>query len=103
MKRYPAAWDGFVVNTTSKTDPRKVTRSVVGGLDKPLLAALFAGMRRGAYGPLDARRVVLRGWSSGAQMVSWLFQVFATGEGRRLFPGVRLAGGVLLSGGSYNW
>ena len=29
-------------------------------------------------GPLDTRRVILRGWSGGAQMVSWLYQLQAS-------------------------
>ena len=80
------------------------------------------------YGPLDARRMFVRGWSGGAQMVSWLVQLFASGYYDTL-PGttdttrvpsprpsdkhtrnvgvagkgnLSIVGGVYLSGGSYN-
>lgn len=69
------------------------------GVDKPFLSQLFAQLVDGSLGPLDPKRTVLRGYSSGAQMISWLFQVL--GENSSFFPGVDVRGGVMLSGGSY--
>ena len=66
--------------------------------DRGFLRALFAAIANGELGALDARRLVLRGWSAGAALVSWLFQVERT-EG--LPAGVAVKGGILLSGGSY--
>lgn len=71
-----------------------------GGADKPFLRHLFAMMVGGELGPLDSSRVSIRGYSSGAQMASWLMEVFAV-NGSRYFPGVTLRGAVLLSGGTY--
>ena len=72
-----------------------------GGQDRPFLTALFEKMGSGGLAEgavLDTSRVVIRGWSMGAAMVSWLFEVVATGG---LPTGVGIAGGVMLSGGSY--
>ena len=72
------------------------------GEDRPFLGAVFAAMRSGEISgtgvALDTRNMVVRGWSMGAAMVSWLFQASATGL---LDPTVRFAGGIMLSGGSY--
>ena len=67
--------------------------------DRPFLTKLFTQMKAGAYGPLDISRTIIRGWSSGAQMVSWLSQAFATNG--TLVPGMVMRGGVMFSGGSY--
>jgi hypothetical protein len=69
------------------------------GEDKAYLTGLFAMLEKGDLGPLDPTKVALRGWSGGAQMVSWLFQVIATTP--TTFPGVTIKAGVMLSGGSY--
>lgn len=71
-----------------------------GGRDRVWLPKFFEQMQSGAFGPLDASKLVLHGWSGGAQMVSWMIQILAT-SGPQLFPGVTLKGGVMLSGGSY--
>ena len=86
---FPEAWAGYAAG--SKT---------VGGVDRLYLPGLFAQLKSGAMGPLDVGNTVLRGWSSGAHMVSWLYQVFAV-NGTTLFPGVTIKGGVMLSGASY--
>eukprot|EP01065_Artemidia_motanka_P035289 TRINITY_DN43203_c0_g1_i1.p1 TRINITY_DN43203_c0_g1~~TRINITY_DN43203_c0_g1_i1.p1 ORF type:complete len:397 (+),score=126.30 TRINITY_DN43203_c0_g1_i1:75-1265(+) len=67
------------------------------GTDRLLLAELSRMMKSGELGPLDASRVVFRGWSGGAAMVSWTAQLAATGQ-----LGFTMKGGVHLSGGSYN-
>ena len=78
----------------------KSTCALQAGPDHIFLPKLFARMHSGAMGPLDTRNLILRGWSGGAQMVSWLFEVFAWRNGT--FPSyVRPVGGVMLSGGSY--
>jgi hypothetical protein len=56
-------------------------------------------MKAGKHGKLDIGRTIIRGWSGGAQMVSWLSQVFATNG--TLVEGMVMKGGVMLSGGSY--
>ena len=43
----------------------------------------------GAFGPIDLSKTVVRGWSGGAQMVSWMVQVMAEQPG--VFPGVTMA------------
>lgn len=47
---------------------------------------------------LDRSRVVIRGYSGGAQMVSWLIEKWVE---RNLTESVNILGGVFLSGGSY--
>jgi hypothetical protein len=69
------------------------------GQDQAYLGNLFGMMTKGTLGPLDPSKVVLRGWSGGAQMVSWVFQALATTP--TLFPGVTIKAGVMMSGGSY--
>ena len=56
-----------------------------GRYDKPYFAALFAGMAEGSFGGLgkgvlNPHRLVVAGYSVGAQMVSWFFQLQATGQ-----------------------
>ena len=46
-----------------------------GGGDQALFGALFPMLAAGKMGRLDLHRTVIRGWSGGAQMVSWLMQV----------------------------
>jgi len=74
-----------------------------GGVDKPFLKALFTHLQTGARGQLDLARLTIRGYSSGAQMISWLFEVFANPIYSKAFvpKGVVLKGGVMFSGGSY--
>ena len=87
----PAWWAGF----NSTKDGR-----LYGGRDRIFLPALLAEIAAGSFGPIDVNRTFFHGWSGGAQMVSQLFEVFAR-NGTQEFPGVRLAGGVMVSGGSY--
>eukprot|EP01062_Namystynia_karyoxenos_P029294 TRINITY_DN2202_c0_g3_i1.p1 TRINITY_DN2202_c0_g3~~TRINITY_DN2202_c0_g3_i1.p1 ORF type:complete len:438 (+),score=130.86 TRINITY_DN2202_c0_g3_i1:87-1316(+) len=68
------------------------------GTDRLLLPEMVRRMRAGDFGPLDPDRVVFRGWSGGAAMVSWVVQLLASGQ----LSGVTMRGGVFLSGGSYN-
>jgi len=49
-------------------------------------------------GMLDKSKVVIRGFSGGAQMVSWLIEKWAAGN---LTQGMNIKGGVFLSGGTY--
>jgi hypothetical protein len=73
------------------------------GVDRPYLSALFAHLKTGAKGPLNLQKITVRGYSSGAQMVSWLFEVQANPRytWNKEFPGVTSRGGVLMSGGTY--
>jgi hypothetical protein len=78
------------------------------GDDQPFFTHLFAMIVAGELGHLDASRLVVRGWSGGAHMVSWLIQVFFSKKAPMIsssaadWPGVTLRGGVMLSGGSYS-
>jgi hypothetical protein len=87
------------------------------GLDQPFLRKLFAAIRNGSYpapsrgnggaastahgggsAPLfNADRVIPLGWSAGAQMVSWMIELTASGR----FPEAKLTAGIFLSGGSH--
>ena len=69
------------------------------GNDTAFLAKTFGMLAAGAFGALDPRRVVLRGWSGGAQMVSWMYETIARNG---TFPQIAVVGGVMLSGGSYD-
>lgn len=69
------------------------------GKDAAYLPGFFKSMVAGDFGPVNPAKVVLRGWSGGAQMVSWLVEQMARDS--TLFPGVTLAAGIMLSGGSY--
>jgi hypothetical protein len=68
------------------------------GRDRPFLKKMLAQMTAGAFGPLDLSKVIFRGFSGGAQMVSWVIQQIAVGD----ITGVGMSGGIFLSGGSYN-
>ena len=70
------------------------------GVDKPFLSKVFQMIAAGEMGKLDKDRVVIRGWSGGAQMVSWLMQVIATNK--TFGDTMTMRGGVMMSGGSYN-
>ena len=87
--------ESLILSDSGIGDSLKRT-SATYGLIVPASVTVYAGA--GRFGTLDTQRVVPRGWSGGAAMVSWLFQVAAT-EG--LAANVSLAGGVMLSGGSY--
>ena len=74
------------------------------GKDKPFLTKLFAQMQSGEYaglgrGVLNVHRLSVSGYSVGAQMVSWLIQLQATGELRSM--GATLRAGAMFGGGSY--
>ena len=70
-----------------------------GGVDHPFMAEVFTQMKAGKMGKLNTDAVVIRGWSGGAQMVSWLSQVIAS---NKTFDGIMtMKGGVMMSGGSY--
>ena len=69
-------------------------------MDKPFLSKVFQMIAAGEMGKLDKDRVVIRGWSGGAQMVSWLMQVIATNK--TFGDTMTMKGGVMMSGGSYN-
>eukprot|EP00039_Didymoeca_costata_P023482 m.7294 g.7294 ORF g.7294 m.7294 type:complete len:432 (-) comp3682_c0_seq1:173-1468(-) len=68
------------------------------GNDKPWLQKVFSMLAAGNFGKLDPKSIFVRGWSGGAQMVSWLFNMAPTG----VFPDVEFIGGVFLAGGSHN-
>ena len=72
---------------------------MIGGVDKAFIAATFDKVKAGAFGKLDPQKVILRGWSGGAQMVSWMFQVLASDK--TYLPDIKVIAGVMLSGGSY--
>eukprot|EP00041_Stephanoeca_diplocostata_P015549 m.297127 g.297127 ORF g.297127 m.297127 type:complete len:469 (+) comp20075_c1_seq9:150-1556(+) len=67
------------------------------GSDKPFLYKVFEMLKNGDLGNLDASNVVVRGWSGGAQMVSWMFQLAAV----RQIPHITIKAGMFLAGGSY--
>ena len=97
-----ALFDLIQVNPANDDDWDADPDSWAAGEDQPFLGAVFAAMRSGEISGtgvvLDTRNMVVRGWSMGAAMVSWLFQASATGL---LDPAVQFAGGIMLSGGSY--
>jgi hypothetical protein len=69
------------------------------GLDRPFYTELLRRLRAGDLGPLDAQRLVFRGYSAGAQMISWLAELYAQGDAA--VSGTTMVGGVLISGGTY--
>ena len=87
------SWDAFGMAWAGYTDHGQPA----GGVDKPYLTELHSQIEAGTFGRLDASKIVVRGWSSGAQMVSWLVQVMAVDSS---FP-LKMTAGVMLSGGSY--
>ena len=75
-----------------------------GGLDKPFLFKLLSEIKAGAYGGLgtgvlNVDKLIPAGYSVGAQMVSWLIQVHASGQ---MKPYGEVVAGVMFAGGSYN-
>lgn len=72
-----------------------------GGVDEPFLTKVFTMMKAGLFGKLDTTNVVMRGWSGGAQMVSWIAQVRATNSSSPFTQSFEMKGGVMMSGGSY--
>ena len=73
------------------------------GLDQPFFSALFGSIQNGTYGSLPAGslntgQLFFSGFSDGAQMTSWLIELQAR---QQLPAGVKLAAGVLISGGSH--
>jgi hypothetical protein len=71
------------------------------GVDEPFLTKVFKMMKAGEFGKLDTDNVVVRGWSGGAQMVSWISQVRATNTTSEFTQSFKMKGGVMMSGGSY--
>ena len=75
--------------------------------DPPFFAALTDAMHGkglqidGPAGPalrsLNPHKLIFRGWSGSAHMVSWLIQAVAT----RQLTGIGIAAGLMFSGGSY--
>eukprot|EP01047_Picozoa_sp_COSAG01_P042042 COSAG01_NODE_3648_length_5827_cov_4.766934_5_plen_349_part_00 len=90
---FPDTWDW--------DDP---ARPLGSGLDQPFLASLFEAMRDGSYGRLggqrlfDPARTIASGYSSGAQMASWMLELQARGG---LPEGVRVVAAAMISGGSH--
>ena len=76
-----------------------------GGLDQPYFAVLFEMMKNGSYanlgaGVLDVSKLIVSGYSSGAQMASWMINL----QGHSALPsGVNIAAAVMYSGGSRNF
>jgi hypothetical protein len=68
MDSDPKSWAGFQYNISG-------AQHTWGGADKPWYQELFSRMVKGAFGPINTKRVMFRGWSAGAQFVSWMFQV----------------------------
>jgi hypothetical protein len=73
------------------------------GPDHATFESIFGMLKAGTMGHFDLSRIVFHGWSSGAQMVSWMAQLEGTGELAKLGggAGAKMAGGVYISGGSY--
>ena len=69
------------------------------GADQPVLRNVFARMRDGDFGHLDCAATAIKGWSSGAQLVSWLIEQQASNTSPPL--GVVIKSAVMISGGSY--
>ena len=83
-----------------------------GGYDPPFFAALVDAMNGrphrsgllpligGAAGPmlssLNPNKIICRGWSGSAHMVSWLIQAVATKQ----LTGIGIAAGLMFSGGA---
>ena len=70
------------------------------GADPPFFKRLTAEMssKTGVFGgQLDPSRVAFHGWSGSAQMVSYTFQLAASGQ----VPGLGVKAGVMMSGGSH--
>jgi hypothetical protein len=76
------------------------------GVDRPFLRDLLSAVGDGSFPAggrfrpgrlLDPSRVVVAGYSVGAQMASWMIQVTSAG----LFPFLNISGAVMLSGGSH--
>ena len=75
------------------------------GDDRPFLRTLFKQMHSGEYGDLgpgvlNPHRLSVSGYSVGAQMVSWLIQVQATGE-MQSYLNATLKAGAMFAGGTY--
>eukprot|EP01052_Picozoa_sp_SAG31_P016486 SAG31_NODE_1094_length_9945_cov_3.834349_6_plen_346_part_00 len=72
------------------------------GPDAVVFELLLGRMKRGELGHLDLSQIFFRGWSGGAQMVSWMVQLQAIGALAALGKSnARMVGGVYTSGGSY--
>ena len=86
---------------------RWLTSAVCIADDPPFFAALTDAMHGkglqidGPAGPalrsLNPHKLIFRGWSGSAHMVSWLIQAVAT----RQLTGIGIAAGLMFSGGSY--
>jgi hypothetical protein len=72
------------------------------GPDAVVFHKVFGQMKSGGFGPLDTSKIIFRGWSGGAQMVSWFVQLHMTGKLAQLgSSSAKMIGGVYTSGGSY--
>ena len=90
----PASDDGWVAYDSDPSGgPVWATSS-----DKPFLTKAFSMLKSGALGPLNADRVVLRGWSGGAQMVSWMINIWMLGQ----LPDISIKAGMFLAVGSHD-
>mmetsp|Transcript_10561 Transcript_10561/g.27138 ORF Transcript_10561/g.27138 Transcript_10561/m.27138 type:complete len:437 (+) Transcript_10561:32-1342(+) len=91
----PSSDDGWVAYGTDPTGGVVWDTST----DKPFVTKVLSMLTAGNLGKLDADQVALRGWSGGAQMVSWMLQLDATGA----LPGeITIVAGMFLAGGSYD-
>jgi hypothetical protein len=72
-----------------------------GGYDPPFFAAFEAAIGNpsstSALRVLNPRQIIVHGWSGGAQMVSWVIQLYASG----LLGRLRIVGGIMSAGGTY--
>lgn len=78
------------------------------GLDKPFMRKLLTEIHSGQYaglgkGVLDLGKLMVWGYSTGAQMVSWMMQLHGSGQLQRLGGGgqAKVVAGVMFAGGSY--
>lgn len=70
------------------------------GQDPPFLQKLAQELSTPAgsfKGLIDPKRVAFHGWSGSAQMVSWSFNMAASGQ----LPGLKVKAGVMMAGGSH--
>jgi hypothetical protein len=94
------------VNPYSKDVWDWATRAVwAAGLDRLFLRELFAQWQSGEYGGvgkgvLDRRKLLVSGYSVGAQMVSWFMQLHGSGE-LDADMGAAVVAGAMFAGGTY--
>ena len=71
--------------------------SYIAGEDPAFFAQLAKDIAAGFLGPINPKRAAFHGWSGGAQMVSNLVEIWATGK----LPGIEMKAGVMMSGGTH--